>query len=246
MLLSANDILLARRAVPVAALAPGASDTGSATVTLPVVPAGVYFIIAAADGNNAVAECVESNNSGLFRSIRIGGDLAVTALTAPAKAGPGDTITVTDTTANQGAGAMGAATTTRFYLSTKAIFDTTAVPLSGQPRRSGPCRGSGEYRLDDRHAAVAAGRRHLLCLRRTRRRQRVSAKSPRPTTPPAGQILVGGDLDRVGVDRAGVGASGDDDARELTRRPTREAARWPHRSRASTCRGTRCSIPPTP
>ena len=130
VLLNANDILLATGR-PVGALGPGASDAGSATVTLPVVPGGIYFIIAAADGNNTVAECLEDNNSGLFRSIRIGGDLAVTALTVPAKAGPGDAIVITDTTTNLGAGAVGASSVTRFYISSRAIFDGSAVPLPG-------------------------------------------------------------------------------------------------------------------
>jgi subtilisin family serine protease len=130
VLLGANDVLLAAGR-PVSELAPGASESGSATVTLPMVPAGTYFIIAVADGDNAVAECIESNNSTLFRSIRIGGDLAVTALTVPAKAGAGDTIQVTDTTTNQAAGAMGASSVTRFYLSTKAMFDASATLLPG-------------------------------------------------------------------------------------------------------------------
>jgi subtilisin family serine protease len=130
VLLGANDIQMAAGR-PVGALAPGAVDTGSATVTLPSVPAGLYFIIAKADGNNAVAECIEDNNGGTFRAIRIGGDLVVSSLTVPAKAGPGDAITVTDTTTNQGAGAMGASTVTRFYISSRVIFDTTAVPLPG-------------------------------------------------------------------------------------------------------------------
>ena len=130
VLLNANDILLATGR-PVGALGPGASDAGSATVTLPVVPGGIYFIIAAADGNNTVAECLEDNNSGLFRSIRIGGDLAVTALTVPAKAGPGDAMVITDTTTNLGAGAVGASSVTRFYISSRAIFDGSAVPLPG-------------------------------------------------------------------------------------------------------------------
>jgi subtilase family serine protease len=45
-------------------------------------------------------------------------DLIVSALSAPAAAGPGDTITVTDTTKNSGTGASAVPTVTKLYLST--------------------------------------------------------------------------------------------------------------------------------
>ena len=48
--------------------------------------------------------------------VRIGPDLVVATLTVPAVAGPGSTISVTETTKNQGAG-HSAASSTRFYLS---------------------------------------------------------------------------------------------------------------------------------
>jgi subtilase family serine protease len=58
----ANDVLLGTRPVP--SLAPGLSDTGSVVVSIPAsTSAGAYYIIAKADGNNAIAEVTETNNT---------------------------------------------------------------------------------------------------------------------------------------------------------------------------------------
>ncbi|PYR94200.1 MAG: hypothetical protein DMF84_06530 [Acidobacteria bacterium] len=129
VLLNSNDLLLAGSR-SVSDLPPAASNSGSTMLTLPNVSAGTYFIIAKADGDTAVVESQEGNNTAA-RAIRIGGDLVVSSLTTPAKAGAGDTVSITDTTTNQGAGAMGAPSITRFYLSTKAGFDGSAALLQG-------------------------------------------------------------------------------------------------------------------
>ena len=76
-----------------------------------------------------VAETNESNNTST-RSIQIGGDLAVSTFTAPAKAGAGTSIAVSDTTINQGAGLV-ASSATRFYLSVNSLFDAGDTLLSG-------------------------------------------------------------------------------------------------------------------
>jgi subtilase family serine protease len=68
--LDGSDILL-NGTRSVAAVGPGATDSGSTTVTLPTGVSGIYYIIAVADGTNAVAESSESNNT-LLRSITIG------------------------------------------------------------------------------------------------------------------------------------------------------------------------------
>ncbi len=127
--LDAGDTLLAEsRAVP--PLESGASHSGSTTLTLPAsIATGLHYVIAKADGNSEVSETSETNNS-TPRAIAIGGDLVVTAITAPASAAPGSNITVTDTTANNGAGAT-PASRTRFYLSTNAIFDSGDTQLAG-------------------------------------------------------------------------------------------------------------------
>jgi subtilase family serine protease len=60
--LDAGDILLASRAVP--PLGAGASHTGSVMLTIPAATsAGTYVIIAAADGDLAIAEAAENNNT---------------------------------------------------------------------------------------------------------------------------------------------------------------------------------------
>ena len=66
--------------------------------------------LALAGADNSVVETNEDNNMA-FRAFAVGGDLRVTTLTIPAMAGPGQAISVSDTTANQGSGAIGATTT---------------------------------------------------------------------------------------------------------------------------------------
>jgi subtilisin family serine protease/uncharacterized membrane protein len=125
---SGDTLLSPGRDVP--ALAPGASSAGSTTVTLPAnAGSGVYYILVQADATNAAAEISETNNVS-FRSILIGSDLIVSALTVPPKGGPGLTINVADTVTNQGAGAAAAATV-RYYVSTKLLLDASAIVLPG-------------------------------------------------------------------------------------------------------------------
>jgi subtilase family serine protease len=125
----ASDVLLGGRAV--AGLAAGASSAGSATVTIPAdTPAGIWYIIAKADGDEAVSETLETNNT-LGKSIKIGPDLIVSALTAPATGGAGVKITVTDTTKNQGGGAA-AAFRTLIYGSTDSVLGSSDVLLGAR------------------------------------------------------------------------------------------------------------------
>jgi subtilisin family serine protease/subtilase family serine protease len=137
--LDASDILLTSgRAVP--ELAAGATSTGSVAVTIPAsVTAGTYYLFAKADGDSAVGETQEANNVTL-RSIQIGGDLVVTALTVPAKGAAGSAVLISDTTADQGAGGV-SASTTRFYLSVNVLWDATDTLLSAS--RSVPDLAAG-------------------------------------------------------------------------------------------------------
>ena len=108
----------------------GISHSASFSIAIPPnTPTGSYYLIAKADATNVVAETNESNNTST-RSIQIGGDLAVSTFTAPAKAGAGTSITVSDTTINQGSGPV-ASSTTRFYLSVNSLFDAGDMLLSG-------------------------------------------------------------------------------------------------------------------
>ncbi|MGE5360101.1 MAG: CARDB domain-containing protein [Bacteroidales bacterium] len=127
--LDASDILLGGgRTVP--SLPPGASNAGTSAVTMPAtLPAGTYYLITAADGDNVVAEASETNNLRMG-AITIGPDLALSALPAPATVTPGATIPVSDTVKNRGAGSA-PASITRFYLSMDSRFDAADTVLDG-------------------------------------------------------------------------------------------------------------------
>ena len=128
--LDGTDVLLANR--PVGTLAAGATNVGATTLTIPAATAtGTYYLIASADGAGIVAETTETNNANL-KSIKIGPDLVVSAVTAPATAGAGQTMTAGDTTTNQGGGGAGASAT-GFYLSTDSSLDATDVLLGSRP-----------------------------------------------------------------------------------------------------------------
>jgi subtilase family serine protease len=128
--LDAADVLLASHDVP--ELAAGASDAGSTSVTVPAsTPGGSYYVIATADGPKALGETNESNNNKSV-VLKVGADLVVSALSVPASAAFGSTISVTDSTKNQGAGAM-AASSTGFYLSEHSVLDATGVFLGSRP-----------------------------------------------------------------------------------------------------------------
>jgi subtilisin family serine protease/uncharacterized membrane protein len=121
---SSDTPLSPARDVP--ALAPGQSSSGSVTVTLPAnAPSGTLYILAQADGGNAAIETSETNNVA-FRSLQVGPDLVTSVFTGPSKAGAGLAIDVTDTVANQGAGAA-AASTVRYYISPNVLLDNKAT-----------------------------------------------------------------------------------------------------------------------
>ncbi len=124
-----SDTLLGSRSIPT--LAPGASSSGSTTVTIPEDSvSGSAYIIALADGENVVVEISESNNT-YGRLIKIGTDLRISSLSAPTIAGPGQNITITDTTKNQG-GATAEASTTKFYLSVNSAIDESDILLGSR------------------------------------------------------------------------------------------------------------------
>jgi subtilase family serine protease len=138
VLLDAADTPLQARSM--GALAPGASSSGSTSVTIPAgTVSGSYYLFAQADGSTSIPEPNEANNSRLT-TIRIGADLTVSGFTAPARAAAGSTITVTDTTTNAGAGPA-AASTTAFFLSSNLMLDGADMRL--QPSRAVPLLGAG-------------------------------------------------------------------------------------------------------
>ena len=125
--LDASDTLLGGR--DITALDPGITNSGATTLMIPpATPPGTYYIVAKADADAVVSETSETNNV-TARSIVIGSDLVVSAMTIPAKGAPGGSITIADTTSNAGGGAAGASVT-EFYLSTNSVFDAADTRLA--------------------------------------------------------------------------------------------------------------------
>jgi len=129
--LDGSDVVLGARAVPL--LGDGASSSVTTSLTLPTALAtGTYYIVAVADAANTVAESLETNNTRAMAGVRVGADLLLTVINAPAFAAAGGSISVADTTANQGAAPV-ATSSTGFYLSTNTTFDAADVFLGSRP-----------------------------------------------------------------------------------------------------------------
>ena len=139
-----SDMLLGYRYVP--GLAPGASNTGTTSVTIPSsIAPGTYYIGAIAD-NFTVMECdewdcwdtgmgnriVESNeaNNALAGNqiVVVGPDLAMTAVSAPGTGTRGGTITVSNTATNAGTGAS-PSFSVALYLSTDRVITSSDIFL---------------------------------------------------------------------------------------------------------------------
>jgi subtilase family serine protease/subtilisin family serine protease len=120
-LLDGSDTPLGSR--PVDPLGANATSQVQTTLTLPLnTLVGSYYILAQADGGSGVQETLETNNVKASALVRVGADLTLTALAAPAAAGAGDVIRVSDTTANIGAGEA-AESFTSFYLSVNSTVE---------------------------------------------------------------------------------------------------------------------------
>jgi uncharacterized delta-60 repeat protein len=159
--IGAGDVLLGGRSL--AGLAPGASSAAATNVTIPAATAnGSYFIVARADDLNQAFESNGGNNTRAI-TIRIGPDLRVSSLTAPAYGAAGRSISISDTTANLSASSPAAASTTRFYLSTNATLDAADVALGS---RAVPALASGASHagatLVTIPAATATGAYYIL------------------------------------------------------------------------------------
>jgi subtilase family serine protease len=157
--LDAGDTPLQDRAVP--ALAGLASNAASTSMTIPASTAdGTYYLIAKADGPNLVAESSETNNT---RSVvlRVGPDLVVSSLTAPARAAAGSTISVTETTQNAGTGVAGASVTA-FYLSANILLDASDQRLTERSVSSLGAGGSSVRTTTLTVPAVAAGTWYVI------------------------------------------------------------------------------------
>src|SRR5438876_5393163 len=124
------DTLIGTRAIGV--LGSGSSIAGSTVVTIPAnATPGTRYLIVRADGGPTVGESNETNNTRTKSITVTGPDLYVSALSAPTSAVAGSTITVNDTTKNQGL-APAAASTTSYYLSIDSIYATTDTPIGSR------------------------------------------------------------------------------------------------------------------
>jgi hypothetical protein len=116
---SGAHMLTGSRAVP--ALAPGATSSGTVTVTVSAGTAGgIYFLLACADDTFLVPEINETNNcKASAAQVTVSGpDLVETAVNNPPTAvTPGGTFSVTDTVQNIG-NVTAATSITHYYLST--------------------------------------------------------------------------------------------------------------------------------
>ena len=114
------------RTVP--ALASATAAKGSVTVTVPAAtPHGTYYLLACADAPKQIVEANERNNcrasAGTVTVSAPLPDLTVSALSEPpAQTPPGGSLSVEDTTRNDG-DAASPATVTRLYLSPDATLD---------------------------------------------------------------------------------------------------------------------------
>lgn len=107
---SADDVFLGRVTVP--GIAPQQNSSAGITVTLPDVPRGGYFVLAALDDPDTVVESDEMNNVNIgrftMRPVLDGPDLLVsTGTLEDTQAAPGDRVSVEFVTANRGQSAVG-------------------------------------------------------------------------------------------------------------------------------------------
>jgi len=126
-------------------VAPGAAyDSGSTTAYIPATATpGTRYLFLRADAYDYQPETDETNNVYRVEINVASADLAVKAATAPAAATLGDTISVSWTVANQGAGAA-TNWSDGVYISKKTVFDGSAISLLSE-RLAGPVAPGAEY-----------------------------------------------------------------------------------------------------
>jgi hypothetical protein len=150
-----SDTLVCEQLVPLAAAgAPAATVTLSCP--LPSVrkdgapfTTGQYYFFLVVDSRGAVFESNEGNNSLTVGPVRItapGADLTVTAVTAPASAGVGETVPVVRTLRNLGTLAAPAAAY-RYVASVNDIITPDDLPLGIVDAATGAVRAEGSVTL---------------------------------------------------------------------------------------------------
>ncbi len=133
-MITTGDVAVGSRVV--SALAAGASNTATTTVTVPKATApGTYYIGAIADVTNGQIETDESNNmlAGTTITVVRDVDLVISAVsTTETTVARGATFAITSTETNQGTTWMSATTNTiKFYLSTDPTITSSDIALTG-------------------------------------------------------------------------------------------------------------------
>ena len=149
-----GDLELGSVVVP--SLAPTNFYFTNISVTIPPGTAsGTYYIITKADADGIIAETNETNN-GKSYAITVTSsspDLVVSDLTGPASAIADQTVSVNDTTRNNGSGTAGASTT-RYYWSVNNVYDSGDVLLGS---RSIPSLGAGATSAGSTSVTIPSG-----------------------------------------------------------------------------------------
>lgn len=137
----ASDTLLCSRNI--GNLANGASNPATGTTqtscAIPSAAAGIYFIIARVDVNDAVAESDEGNNVANAAITLSGTDLLPTTLTAARVTGHATRVTISDTVTNQGSQSAGRFAI-GYYLSTNTTYEGGDLALVATTNGSTPCQ----------------------------------------------------------------------------------------------------------
>jgi subtilase family serine protease len=129
--IDAADVRLGSRPVP--AMDPGASHVATlALLVPPTTAAGTYYVVARADDANEVAETRETNNLRASGTMKVGPDLTVLTVVAPAVSEAGAAVSVTDTVKNQGGGPSGPSERA-FYLSANTSLDAGDIEIGRRP-----------------------------------------------------------------------------------------------------------------
>lgn len=124
-------------------LAPGSASTVSTSLRLPAtIPEGQYYVIAVADALEQQAELDETNKvtvSSQFTAVPYQPELAITAMTVPARGAIGQAMAVANTVRNTGLATAGPFTV-RFHLSSDGVLDG-GDPLVGVRSLTGLAAG---------------------------------------------------------------------------------------------------------
>ena len=166
-------------------------------------PASTY-LIAKADTDDVLFESQETNNTSA-RTLTVGPDLLVSAMTVPAIAAPGSQVNASYTVRNQGAGQAGASTL-KFFWSANSALDAADTPL-GQtdvPAIAGAGTVSGQATVTIPTAA-ATGTYYIVADADS---SKVVPEASESNNAASRAVRIGGDLVVAAFDAPAVGGVG--------------------------------------